>query len=161
MDNQSSLATGAVCSLTGMSAYYLPVTKNRFVRNAYSILKNDTEEQIENFNDAAKDILSGGLKKESKIMLAQNRVGETFDAINNKVNDLKKVLTDRDTIKNIKTDFANNFENYKTSEALMDNVASRAFKKIRWTNFAWGAGIMFIVGLALGTKNKQNIDNIK
>lgn len=146
----SGKATGAVLGVVGMSAYYLPVTKDRFVRTAFNIVKNQTEDTIEQLNDAALSLAKGKLKPEDKVILSQNGVAETVDAINTKIADLTKSITDSNVVKNIKKGFADNFKDFKKSEALMDSVSSKAFSKIRWQNFGWGAGIGFIVGNAIG-----------
>ena len=65
---------------------------------------------------------------------------------------MKRIIIDSDYIKTVKEDLANNFANFKKSEALRDFVASKAFQKIRWTNFAWGAGIGFVLASVLGAK---------
>jgi len=154
--SSNSVGSGAVCGIIGMSAYHLPVTKDRFVRSAYNIVKEQTEETLEQMNEAAVSAQKGRLSNEQKVFLAQNGVGETVAEINNKIADLKKNILDSDVVKNIKTSFANNFENYKKSEALMDSVASKAFKNIKWRNFTWGAGIGFVLGAVLGSGQKNN-----
>lgn len=148
----SNKSTAAALSVVGMSAYFLPVTKDRFVRTAYNIVKNQTEDTIEQLNDAALAITKKRLSAEDKVFLAQNGVGETLDAINVKISELKKSITDKDIVKNLKQGFEDNFKDFKKSEALMDVVSSKAFSKIRWSNFAWGAGIGFILGNAIGSK---------
>ncbi len=133
----SGRATGAMLGVVGMGAYYLPVTKDRFVRTAFDIVKNQTEDTIEQLNDAALSLVKGRLKPEDKVFLSQNGVAETVDAINTKIVDLTKSITDSDVVKNIKKDFADNFKDFKKSEALMDSVSSKAFSRIRWQNFGW------------------------
>lgn len=150
-DRAKPIGSGVVLGLAGMSAYYLPVTKDRFVRNAYDVVKENAEADIEQLKNAAISASSGRLKPEQKLLLSQHGVAESFDAINNKITDLKRIITDNDYIKTIKQGFADNFADYKKSEALMDTVASKAFQKIRWTNFAWGAGIGLLLGMALGS----------
>ncbi len=152
--NSRSKATGAVFALAGMSAYYLPVTKDRFVRTAFNIVKNRTENTIDDLNDAALAITNRKLSPEQKVFLSQNGVAETLDAINSKIAELKNSITDSDTVKNLKKGFADNFKDFKKSEALMDSVSSKAFQKIRWRNFAWGAGIGFVLGNFLGSGMK-------
>lgn len=152
----SSKATAALFTVAGMGAYYLPVTKDRFVRTAFDIVKNQTEDTIDQLNDAALALTKGKLSAEDKVFLSQNGVAETTDAINTKIADLTKSITDSDIVKNMKQGFADNFKDFKKSEALMDTVASKAFSKIRWSNFYWGAGIGFIIGSALGSKNPNN-----
>ena len=62
---------------------------------------------------------------------------------------MKKSVTDKDLVKNLKQGFADSFKDCKNSEILRDSVAVKAFKRIRWTNFAWGAGIGFVLGNVL------------
>ena len=75
--SSNSVGSGAVCGIIGMSAYHLPVTKDRFVRSAYSIVKEQTEETLEQMNEAAVSAQKGRLSNEQKVFLAQNGVGET------------------------------------------------------------------------------------
>ena len=46
-DNRKSMAMGAGLGVVGMSAYYLPITKNRFVRNAFDVTKGIAEDKLE------------------------------------------------------------------------------------------------------------------
>lgn len=148
----NSLGTGAVLGIVGMGAYHLPVTKDRFVRAAYNIVREQTEDTLEQMNEAAVSAQKGRLSNEQKVFLSQNGVGETVADINNKIAELKKNIIDSDTVKNIKTNFSNNFADYKKSEALMDSIASKAFKNIKWRNFAWGTGIGFVLGTVAGSR---------
>lgn len=155
----NSIGTGAVCGIVGMSAYHLPVTKDRFVRTAYNIVKEQTEEALEEMNEAAVSAQKGRLSNEQKVLLAQNSVGESVAEINTKIAELKKVILDSDTVKNIKSEFSNNFADYKKSEALMDPVASKAFKRIKWRNFAWGTGIGCILGAVAGSRQRPAVQS--
>ena len=75
-----------------MSAYYLPVRKDRFVRNAYDIMKEQSEEKILKLNEVALNLSDGGrLKPEQRLFLSQEGVTETFDAVNTKDEKLMKV----------------------------------------------------------------------
>ena len=149
-DRAKLIGTGSVGAVAGMSAYYLPVRKDSFVRNDYEIIKNNSEEKILKFNEAAMNISSGNrLKAEQRLFLSQEGIAETVADINAKVNDLRKIIIDNNHIKTVKEDLANNFANFKKSEALRDAVASKSFQKIRWTNFAWGAGIGFVLASVL------------
>ena len=69
--------------------------------------------------------------------------------------ELKKSITDSDIVKNMKKSFEDNFKTFKKSEASMDIVASKAFSKIRWTNFTWGTVIGFILGSVLASASSQ------
>jgi len=43
--SSNSVGSGAVCGIIGMSAYHLPVTKDRFVRSAYNIVKEQQKKR--------------------------------------------------------------------------------------------------------------------
>jgi len=149
-DRSKAMVSGIMAGTVGMSAYFLPVTKDRFVRSAFCIQKELTEDKIDKFTETANQIAKKNLKIENKMFLKGEGVSEDIDAISRKCIDLKKIITDNDSVQNIKKVFADNFASYKKSEASMGNIASNAFKRIRWTNFGWGAGIGFIIGAALG-----------
>ena len=55
-DRSKSMGTGALLGMAGMSAYYLPVTKGRFVRTAFNLVKEDVEDKVELLNKAAVEI---------------------------------------------------------------------------------------------------------
>jgi len=150
-DRNRTIAAGAVCSIPGMCGYFLPVTKGRFIRTAYNIEKANAEDLIDRFNDAAISVSSNRLKPGQKLFLAQEGIAEDFDAINTKVNNLKRIITDNDFIKNMKADLAVKFTDCNKSEALMDGLTSKAFKQVKWTNFAWGVGIFFVIGAFLSS----------
>ncbi len=151
-NNGKVLGTGVAAGVVGMSAYYLPVTKDRFVREAYNIVKEDTEDQLKVFNEVAAAKLSGRIKTEHKLLLSQYGIPDDLTAINNKISDLRKNILDNNVVKNIKQGFADNFKDYRTSEALMDVTASKAFRNIKWRSFAWGTGIGFVLGCVLGSR---------
>ena len=144
--------TGALFAVVGMSAYYLPVTKDRFVRTAFNIMKNQTEDTIEILNNTAIAVSKNKLKPEDKVFLQQNNVEENVNAINQKIAQLKKSITDNGAVKSVKQQFADNFMSFKKSEAAMGNTASKAFSKIRWTNFAWGAAIGLVLGKFIASR---------
>ena len=144
-DRSKSLGTGAVLGMVGMNAYFLPVTKDRFVRNAFDITRELTEDKIDLLNESAIQIANKKLRPENKIFLSQLGVSENIDAINDKCLELKKSITDSDIVKNMKKSFEDNFKTFKKSEASMDIVASKAFSKIRLTNFTWGTVIGFFL----------------
>ena len=150
-----SIGAGACLGLIGMNAYFLPVTKDRFVRTAFNIVKEDTEDKIELFKDSAIQVLNKKVKPENKLFLLQQGIAEDIDAINAKCVELKKSITDKDSVSILKKSLEDNFKNFKKSEALMDNIASDAFKRIKWSNFTWGAGIGFILGCVMGSSASQ------
>lgn len=146
VNNNSNFCMGATLGVVGMNAYFLPVTKDRFVRNAYNIHKEIAEDKIELLNKSAEELSKNKLSSESKIFLKDIAVAENIDDIANKCAELKKSFTDDGLVKTLKTSYANNFKNLKSSEALRDTISSKAFSRIKWTNLGWGAAIGFILG---------------
>ncbi len=149
-ERAQSMGTGAVLGLAGMSAYYLPVTKDRFVRTAFNIVKNEAQENIETLEESAISLSKKNLNHEQKLFLSRLGVSEDIGAINSKIAALKHSITDDTIIKNLKQGFADSFADCKKSEVLRNAVSSKAFSKIHWSNFAWGAAIGFILGNVLG-----------
>lgn len=151
-ERAKAAGAGAILGMIGMSAYHLPVTKDRFVRSTFNIVKNQAEENIEMLNESALAISKNKLKDEHKLFLSQLGVSENIASINNKIAELKKSITDSDMVKALKKGYADSFSTFKKSEALMDPVASKAFQRIRWNNFGWGAVIGFIAGSVIAMK---------
>lgn len=151
-ERAKAIGAGSVLGLVGMTAYYLPITKDRFVRNSYDIVKIKTKSDIEQLNEAGIALSKRNLTSEQKLFLSQMEVSEDLDSINTKVSDLKKILTDNDTVKDLKQGFLDNFKNFKKSEALMDPISTKALQKIRWTNFGWGAFIGFVLGSVMSLR---------
>lgn len=149
-DRSNVIVPGVILGTAGMSAYFLPVTKDRFVRTAFNIKKELTEDKIDFYKETASQITKKNLKIDNKMFLKEEGVAEDIDAISRKCIDLRKSITDSATVQSLKKSFEDNFLNYKKSEAMMDNIASDAFKRIRWTNFGWGVGICFLIGSAIG-----------
>lgn len=147
-----AIGAGAVLGMVGMNAYFLPVTKDRFVRTAFNIIKEDTQDTLDILNESAVQIADKNLKPKNKLFLAQLGLDEKIDVINAKCIDLKNSITDKVSVKNTKQFFENNFKDFKKSEALMDDIASRAFSRIKWTNFTWGTVIGFILGAVLASR---------
>lgn len=155
-ERTKAIGAGAVLGMAGMTAYYLPITKDRFVRNSYDIVTSKTKSDIEMLDEAALALSNKNLKNEHKLFLSQLGVDETIEAINTKVAELKKSLTDSDTVKNLKEGFLENFQNFKKSEALADPITTKALQKIRWTNFAWGTVIGFILGSVISLRMEDS-----
>lgn len=155
-NKSKSIGAGACLGLIGMNAYFLPVTKDRFVRTAFNIVKEDTEDKLEFFKNSAIQVMDKKVKPENKLFLLQQGVAEDVEAINAKCVELKKSITDKDIVSVLKKGLEDNFKSFKKSEALMDNVASDAFKRIRWSNFTWGAAIGFIFGCVIGSGQTPN-----
>lgn len=155
-----AIGAGAVLGMVGMNAYFLPVTKDRFVRNAFNIIKEDTQDTLDILNESAVQIANKNLKAKNKLFLSQIGLDETIDAINAKCIDLKNSITDKVSVKNTKQFFENNFKDFKKSEALMDDIASRAFSRIKWTNFTWGTAIGFILGAVFASGSNSSVPYI-
>lgn len=156
-NKSKAIGAGTALGVIGMSAYHLPVTKNRFVRTAYNVQKGLTEDIIERLNDSADEVAKNKVTPETKVFLNEHGVAETLDAISNKCIELKKSITDKNAVKTLKEYFANNFKDFKKSEELADVISSKALSRIRWTNLGWGAFIGFILGNALvGGRSSQS-----
>lgn len=149
-NRSKAIGAGAVLGIAGMNAYFLPVTRDRFVRNAFDVAKETAEENIERLNESAVQLSNKKLKTENKLFLSQLGVAEDITEINTKCVELRKSITDDNIVKSLKKSFEDNFKSYKKSEAAMDNVASKAFSRIRWSNFTWGVAIGFILGHVIG-----------
>lgn len=149
-DRSRSIGTGVMLGTAGMGAYFLPVTKDRFVRTAFCIQKELIEDKIDRFTEIAGQISKKNLRIENDLFLKEEGLSANIDDISKRCQDLRKSIADNSIVQNLKKTFETNFPSYKKSEALMDNIASDAFKRIRWTNFGWGIGIGFLVGSALG-----------
>ena len=148
-ERTKAMAAGTGLAVVGMSAYYLPVRENRFVRAAFNVVENEARDTVDLLNESALAISKNSLKQEKKLFLSHLGISENLTAVNAKISDLKKSVTDKDLVKNLKQGFADSFKDCKNSEILRDSVAVKAFKRIRWTNFAWGAGIGFVLGNVL------------
>lgn len=155
MNNSKSIGAGTALGAVGMSAYFIPVTKNRFVRAAYNINKGIAEDKIELLNKAADEVQKKNIKPETKLLLKELGVSETLESISDKCLELKKSFTDDGLVKAMKTYYADNFKNFKKSESSMDAISSKAFSKIRWTNLGWGAFIGFILGNVLSSGSRH------
>lgn len=147
-----AIGAGAVLGMVGMNAYFLPVTKDRFVRTAFNLVRENTEDTIDRLNESAVQIANKRISPENKLFLAQSGIAECVDAINTKCVELKKSVTDTDAVKLLKKNFEDNFKSFKKSEALMDSIASDTFSRIRWTNFTWGTIIGFILGCVMASQ---------
>lgn len=149
-NNSTSMAAGTVLGLVGMNAYFLPVTKERYIKNAFAVHKSIINSDIAKLDEAAIALAKRRLKTEQKLFLSQIGVPEKMDDIKIKITELINSITSPVEVKNAKQLFATSFKNVKKSEALRDNVSSRAFKRVKWTNLGWGAFIGFVLGNVLG-----------
>ncbi len=159
-NRSKAIGAGAVLGMVGMNAYFLPVTKDKFVRTAFNIIKEDTQDKLDILNESAEQIANKNLKQKNKLFLAQLGLDENIDSINAKCIELKKSITDTLSVKNTKQFFEDNFKTFKKSEASMDDVASRAFSRIKWTNFTWGTVIGFILGAVLASASGGSVPYI-
>lgn len=158
-ERTKAMAAGTGLAVVGMSAYYLPVRENRFVRAAFNVVENEACDTVDLLNESALAISKNNLKQEQKLFLSQLGVAENLTAINDRIADLKNSVTDKDLVRDLKQSFADSFRDCKNSEILRDTVAVKAFKKIRWTNFAWGAGIGFVLGNVLSKISSSSISS--
>ena len=155
-DKSRNIGAGVMLGTAGMGAYFLPVTKDRFVRNAFCIKKELTEDKIDRFTESAGQIVKNNLSTSNKMFLKEEGIAENIDEISKRCQESRKSITDSDVVQNLKKSFEDNFQSYKKSEAMMDNIASDAFKRIRWTNFGWGIGIVFLIGSALSALSSKS-----
>ncbi len=150
-EKSKAMAYGAGLGTVGMLAYHLPVSKNRYVDAAFNVVKNEALDNIDALNSSALSLTSRGkVSAEQKVFLSQLGVAEDVVAINTKVADLKTSITDSVTIKSLKQGFADTFEACKKNVVERDAISMKAFKNIRWTNLAWGAGIGLVLGNVIG-----------
>ena len=154
------VAGGAGLGLVGMSAYYLPITKERFVETAFSLAKDDANDSVEKLNDSALALTKGRLNAEQKLYLSQEGLAEDVVAINGKIKQLKESVTEDSNVKALKEKYADMFADCKKDCTLRDSLATRAFKHIKWINFAWGVAIATVLGAVLGAtkSSKSNVE---
>lgn len=154
--NPGARALGAAlgCGVVGMAAYYIPVDKNTFVDEAFSVLKKDTQLKTDRLTLCADEIAANKLTNKNKMFLNDLRVAETLDAVKAKCSELREGVSDSFKVKNIKEEFDRNFQLYKKSAAARDNTVSKAMSNIKWSRFGWGAAIGAVIGLALSLKNQ-------
>ena len=150
-EHSKARAAAAGMGTLGMLAYYLPVTKGRYVEAAYNVVRNDTLDNIDSLNSSALSLTKKGkVNAEQRLFLSQLGLNEDILSINTKISQLKDSISDATTIKNLKQGFADSFEVCKKNVVERDAISMKAFNKIRWTNFAWGVGIGALTGYVLG-----------
>lgn len=135
--------------MLGMTAYYIPVTKDEFVNKAFKLTKDEANSQISALTQAVKEIEKNALSSESKMILQEMGVNADIYEITQKCMDIDQKVSAPDSVKNLKTYFSNNFKNFKKNPHLMDNNCADALKAVKWTKFKWGMGIGAALGLAL------------
>lgn len=139
--------TGA---LIGMNAYYLPVKKDAFVQKAFDLKKDDINAQIASLAKVAKEVEAKDISTESKMILREMGLSEDVKSITDKCIELDKKITDKKSADNLKINFMNNYDTYKKSPSLMDDMSNRAYRAVKKTKMKWGLGIGAAIGLALG-----------
>ncbi len=137
-------------ALIGMNAYYLPVSKDIFIQRAFDITKNQTQSQIATLAKIAKEVDKKAVSTESKMILQEMGLTEDVSVITQKCIELDKKITDKTAVKNLKDNFANNFDTFKKQPSLMENTCNEAFRSVKKTKLYWGLGLGAAIGLALG-----------
>lgn len=135
--------------IAGMTCYYLPISKDAFVNEAFRVTKRNAEDDIKALNTAADELSKNKLSNETKILLHRMGIAESIDAIKDKCKTIRESVTDAATVKAMKKDFADNFKNYKKDASLMDTVTAKAMSNLKWNGFKWGMGIGAVLGGAL------------
>lgn len=145
------LGAALLGGLAGMTAYYIPVTKNNFVDEAFKVHRRYITNDINGLKQAAGELSQStpNLSNESKLLLNKLGVSHDIDDVFQKSKDLEFEITDSSSVKNIKNSFANGFDTFKKNASTMDNIASEAMSNIKWRNFKWGMGIGAALTLAL------------
>lgn len=146
---RKAVGTTMITGMIGMTAYYLPVSKDSFVQTAFDIKKAEAVEQINALKNIADEVAKNNVSTQSKMILTDMSLAEDVTEITNKCTQLEKNVTDADIVKSFKENLSNNFESYKKNKSLMDNTCTEAFKSIKWGKFRWGMGIGAAIGLAL------------
>ena len=156
-ERSKAISSGVGLGTVGMLAYHLPVTKGRYVSEAFNVVKNEALDNIAGLDEVALELTKRNrTTPEQKVFLSRLGVAEDVVDIDNKVRALKESITDTDTIKNLKQSFADAFDVCKKNVVERDAISMKAFKNIRWTNLAWGAGIGLVTGYVLGIINAKN-----
>ena len=137
-------------ALIGMNAYYLPVTKDIFIQRAFDKTKKETQIQIATLANIAKEIDKKEINTQSKMILQEMGLSENVSEITQKCMELDKKITDKIAVKNLKDNFANNFDIFKKQPSLMENTCNEAFRSVKKTRLYWGLGLGAAIGLALG-----------
>lgn len=135
--------------ISGMTCYYLPISRDTFVNEAYRVIEKNAENDINALNLAADELSKNKLSNETKIFLHRLGVAEKIDAIKDKCKTIHESVTDVAAVKTMKKDFADNFKKYKKDASLMDSVTAKAMSNIKWNGFRWGMAIGAVLGGAL------------
>jgi hypothetical protein len=142
--------------LAGMGAYFIPVNKDVFVNRAFEESKKEIQTDISQLKKAELELRKGNISRESTGYLAKRNINEAVDDVVNELRTQEERITLPDSVRSIKEELANNFNNLKKEARLRSNPESAAFQAIKWNNFAWGVGICAAVGLALSLLSSRD-----
>lgn len=81
--------------IAGMTCYYLPISKDTFVNEAYRVTKKNAENDIKALNLAADELSKNKLSNETKILLHRMGIAENIDAIKDKCKNLRESVTEQ------------------------------------------------------------------
>ena len=150
-ERAKTMAYGVGLGTIGMAAYHIPPKKNRYIEEAFNVVRNEALDNIDGLNESALALTKNNrLSAEQKVFLSRLGVNETLADIDAKVRALKDSITDTDTIKNLKQGFADTFDACKKNVVERDDISRKAFRNIKLKNLAWGAGIGMVTGVVLG-----------
>ncbi len=136
--------------MIGMTMFYRPVRKDEFVEMGFKIVKNKNYQQIASLQEAAKEIAEDKLSTSGKMLLQDLGISADLNAITAKCTQLESKVTDKNSVKRIKTGFADTFTSCGKSTHKMDRVSAEAFAAVKRSHMWWGIGIGAGIGLALG-----------
>lgn len=142
--------------MIGMTMFYRPVKKDEFVEMGFKIVKDKNYQQIASLQEAAKEISENKLSTNGKMLLQDLHLPEDISAITVKCAELEKKVSDKNSVKRIKTGFADTFTSCGKSTHKMDRLSSEAFKAVKRSHMWWGIGIGAGIGLALGFLSSRN-----
>ena len=154
--NKRKIGATLAGAMVGMSAYYIPVTKDLFVNKAFNLTKNEADKQIAILKSIAEEVANRKVSTESKMILQDMGLAEDITDITNKCTALDKSVSEPTAVKSLKQNFSRNFESYKKNIALMDNICAKAFQAIKQNRLKWGIGIGAGVGLALSLMTSRD-----
>ncbi len=142
--------------LLGMTAYYLPVTKDEFVNKAFKVTKAEANSKILSLTKAAKEIEKNSLSTESKMVLQEMGLNADIKEITKRCIDIDATVSNPQNVSTYKTYFNDNFKIFKKNPHLMDNNCADAFKSLKWNKFKWGMGIGAALGLAFSLMSSRD-----
>jgi hypothetical protein len=156
-ERAKAMAYGVGLGTIGMAAYHIPPTKNRYIEEAFNVVRKEALDNIDGLNESALALTKNNrLSSEQKVFLSRLGVNETLVDIDTKVKSLKDSITDTVTIKNLKQNFAATFDACKKNVVERDDISMRAFRNIKLKNLAWGASIGAITGYVIGMMKSKD-----